>query len=48
MMLSYDCYNLDNSIVFETLPLPLLRLLVFIGNKNLRDINGLKDAKIRN
>ena len=34
-------FNLDNDIVFETLPLPLLRLLVLVGNENVTDVNGL-------
>ena len=38
--------NLDNDIFFVTLPLPPLRLLVFVGDKNVRDVNGLKDRKI--
>ena len=38
--------NLYNDIVLGSLPLPPLRLLVFVGNKNVRDVNGLKDGKI--
>ena len=38
--------NLDNGILFVTLPLSPLRLLVFVGDKNMRDVNGLKDGKI--
>ena len=41
-------FNLDNGIVFALLSLLPLGLLVFIGNKKVRDVNGLKDAKIRN
>ena len=37
-------FNLDNGIVFVTLPLPSLRLLVLISNINVGDVNGLKDA----
>ena len=33
--------NLDNDIVFETLPLPSLGLLVLVGNENVREVNGL-------
>ena len=39
-------FNLDDGIVFVILPLPSLRLLVLIGNKNVGDVNGLKNEKI--
>ena len=39
-------FNLDDAIVFVILPLPSLRLFVLIGNKNVGNVNGLKDEKI--
>ena len=39
-------FNLDDGIVFVILPLSSLRLFVLIGNENVGDVNGLKDAKI--
>ena len=38
--------NLNNNIFFGTLPPPPLRLLVFVGVKNVSDVNRLKDGKI--
>ena len=39
--------NLDDNIVFGTLPSPPeLRLLVFVSDKNVGDVNRLKDGKI--
>ena len=38
--------NLDDNIVFGTLPPSHLRLLVFVGNENVRDVNGLQNVKI--
>ena len=38
--------NLDNGIVFESLRPPPLRLLVFVSNKYVRDVNGLHIGKI--
>ena len=38
--------NLDNNIVFGTLRPPPLRLLVFVGDKNVRDVNWLRVGKI--
>ena len=39
--------HLDDDIVFGTLlPPPALRLLMFVSNKKMRDINRLKDGKI--
>ena len=38
--------NLDDNIVFGTFAPPPLRLLMFVRDKNVRDVNGLKDGKI--
>ena len=38
--------NLDDNIVVETLIPPPLRLLVFVGDIDMRDVNRLKDGKI--
>ena len=39
--------HLDDDIVFGTLlPPPALRLLMFVSNKKMRDVNRLKDGKL--
>ena len=38
--------NLDNNIVFGTLRPPPLRLLVFVSNKYVRNVNRLHIGKI--
>ena len=39
--------HLDDDIVFGTLlPPPALRLLMFVSNKKMRDVNWLKDGKL--